>query len=605
MWLRSTKSGGVAGIVFRFGRKHAVAAGGAPLSAVAIGCLLLLLMAGSCAGPDKGTTDRAELVIINGTEPETLDPAIMTGFAEMRIAMAMFEGLTRPDPVTGAAVPGLAARWEVSPDGLVYRFYLRPGLKWSTGEPITAADVRYSWLRVLNPETAADYAALFFCIKGAEAYYYGRHTNADCAGIRVPADDVVEVELTRPTPYFPDLCALPVFAVVPRQVIERMGERWLKARPLPVSGAFELVHWRINHSIRLRKNPNYWDAANTMLETVDILPVGSPATALNLYLTGHADIIWDKDMIPVELLDVLASRPDFHRFDYLATYFIRFNVTRPPFDDARVRKAFALAIDKERIVRRITRAGERVARGLVPPGTANHEPPEGLGYDPERARALLAEAGYPGGSGFPVVVYTFDAAARGAAKLNGKIAVELQQMWQETLGVRVELRQLERKIFFGAQSRLEYQISRSSWVADYNDPSTFLDLFVSNNGNNRTGWRCPEYDALVARAHMAPDPGARARLFQQAERILVEDAVPIVPIFHFAGMNVYDPERIVGIHQNLLDLHPLNAIRKVKAGTVPGESGGGGGGRAAGLGHAPGPGATVSTVSTMRQDLCR
>lgn len=598
MWLHSTKSGGVAGLVFKLGLSSSMRTRLQQWVLPAIVCFLGLAMIASCARSERGRMARADLVIINGTEPETLDPAVMTGFAEMRIAMAMFEGLTRPDPVTGAAVPGLAARWEVSSDGLVYRFYLRPGLKWSTGEPITAEDVRYSWLRVLNPETAADYAALFFCIKGAEAYYYGRHTNADCAGLRVPADDVVEVELTRPTPYFPDLCALPVFAVVPRQVIERMGERWLKARPLPVSGAFELVHWRINHSIRLRKNPNYWDAANTMLETVDILPVGSPATALNLYLTGYADIIWDKDMVPIELLDILAARPDFHRFDYLATYFIRFNVTRPPFDDVRVRKAFALAIDKERIVRRITRAGERVARGLVPPGTANHEPTDGLGYDPERARALLAEAGYPNGRGFPLVVYTFDAAARGAAKLNGKIAVELQQMWQETLGVRVELRQLERRIFFSAQSRLEYQISRSSWVADYNDPSTFLDLFVSNNGNNRTGWKCPEYDALIARAHAEPDPVVRARLFHEAERMLVEEAVPIVPIFHFTGMNVYDPERIVGIHQNLLDLHPLNAIRKVNTGTGSCEQRNGGGRPAV----REVPGGTAAVTTTLRQN---
>ncbi|MCS7337561.1 MAG: peptide ABC transporter substrate-binding protein [Verrucomicrobiae bacterium] len=513
------------------------------------------------------TEHRADLVIINGTEPETLDPAIMTGFAEMRIAQGLFEGLTRPDPQTGQPVPGLAESWETSPDGCTYTFRIRTNAVWSTGEPITAHDVIFSWLRVLDPATGADYAGQFFYIKGAEEYYNATNKDPSTVGLRALDARTLQVELKHPAPFFLELCALPAFAVVPKSVIEKHGDRWIHARPLPTSGPYELVFWRMNDRVRLRKNYRYWDAANTHTEVIDFLPVGAPNTALNLYETGAADVILDKDMVPVELLDLLLQRPDCHRFDYLGTYFIRFNVTKPPFDDVRVRKAFAMAIDKRRIVEKITRAGEKVATHFTPDGVADYTPPAGLDYNPVEARRLLAEAGYPDGKRFPRVQYSFDASALGPAKLNAKIAVELQQMWHQALGVEVELRQLERKIFFSAQSRLDYDISRSSWVADYNDPNTFLDIFLSTSGNNRTGWKNARYDELIKQANMQTDKKLRAALFYEAEKILVAEEVPIVPLYFYAGINFYDTNRVQGIYPNILDLHPLNAIRKTGRGS--------------------------------------
>jgi oligopeptide transport system substrate-binding protein len=372
----------------------------------------------------------------------------------------------------------------------------------------------------------------------------------------------VRVELNSPVAFFPDMCAFPTLAVVPRQTIERLGERWLKARPLPVSGPYQLEAWRLNDKVRLRKNPRYYAAAETQTELIDLLPIGSPSTALNLYETGVADNIWDKDLMPTELMDLLRQRPDFHSFNYLGGYFLRFNVTRKPFTDPRVRQALALAVDKARIVRKITRAGESPATHFTPTGTANYDPPDGLPYDPERARRLLAEAGYPSGQGFPRVAYAFDASGGGAAKLNAKIAVELQQMWREALGIEIELRQIERKIFFNAQSRLDYDVSRSSWVGDYNDPNTFLDLFTSTSGNNRTGWKNTRYDDLLREANQQTDLKHRAALLRQAETLLLCDEAPIVPLYFYAGLNAYDPRRISGIHPNLLDEHPLQAIRK-------------------------------------------
>jgi oligopeptide transport system substrate-binding protein len=507
------------------------------------------------------------LVIVNGAEPESLDPAIVTGIPEMRITKSLFEGLTRVEPKTAAPIPGLAERWEVSPDGTVYAFHLRTNAAWSTGERITTEDVRYSWMRELSPATAADYAGSLFCIKNAEDYYKGKIKDPAQVGIHPLDARTLRVELEQPVAFFLDLCTFPALAIVPRQAIEKYGDRWLSQRPLPCSGPYELVTWRLNDKVRLKKNARYWDAANTQSDVIDILPIGSPNVALNLYETGVADIVWDKDVVPVELLDVLIGRPDFHSFEYLGTYFYRFNVTRKPFDDVRVRKAFALATDKARILRKLMRGQEKVADHFVPDETAHYSPVRGLGYDPEQARRLLAEAGYPDGKGFPRREYALSSAATGGAKLQAKIGVELQQMWRETLGVEIELRPIERKIFYSAQSRLDYDISASSWIGDYNDPNTFLDMYLSDSGNNRTGWKNQRYDELIRVANRQTDLQRRQEIFQHAETMLVAEEVPIVPIYFYAGFNYFDETTIKGIYQNLLDEHPLQTIKKVKRGT--------------------------------------
>ena len=369
------------------------------------------------------------------------------------------------------------------------------------------------------------------------------------------------MELNSPLAFFLDLCAFPTLAVLPQKVIEQHGDRWLHARPLPVSGAFQLGAWQVNHRVRLIRNPRYWDAASTASEILDVLPVNSANTALNLYETGVADIVWDKDLKPVELVDVLKSRPDFHTFPYFGTYYYRFNVTKPPFNDPRVRRAFALATDKAHLVRKLTGGGETPASHYVPDGVANYEPPEGLPHDVAAARKLLAEVGFPGGKGFPRFAYTFFAGG-GGAQLQGKIGVELQQMWREALGVELELRQIERKIFYSAQSKLDFDLSASSWVGDYNDANTFLDMFLSASGNNRTGWKNPRYDELIRDANLQTDLKKRAAILRQAEHLLVVEEAPIVPLYFYAGFNYFDTNKITGIWQNLLDEHPMQYLKR-------------------------------------------
>lgn len=520
--------------------------------------ILLCLMVWGCGRREP----TANVTVINGTEPESLDPHIVTGIPEMRITKALFDGLIKLDPQEARPIPALAERWDVSTDGRVYTFHLRSNAVWSTGEPITTADVLWSWMRALSPTTAGDYAGQLFYIKGAEDWYNGTTKDPSQVGIKALDDHKLRVELNAPLAFFPDLCAFPTLAVVPRAAIEQHGDRWLHAKPLPTSGAFTLGVWRVNDKVRLLRNPLYWDAANTASEIIDVLPTGSPSTSLNLYETGVADIVWDKDLVPAELIEVLKQRPDFHSFDYLGTYFYRFNVTKPPYDDARVRKAFAMATDKHRITTKLTLGGEKPAPHFVPDGVANYDAPHGPPLDLVQARQLLAEAGFPGGKGFPRTTYTFPAAAAGGAKMHGKIAVELQQMWQSALGINVELRQLERKIFYSSQSRLEYDISASSWIGDYNDANTFLDLFTSFSGNNRTGWKNPRYDELIRQANLETDIKKRAGLFRLAELILVAEESPIVPLYFYAGFSYYHPEKIGGVWPNLLDEHPLQYIYK-------------------------------------------
>lgn len=522
---------------------------------VLIFVVLFLVALPGCAR----TEDPADLVIVNGPEPESLDPALITGQADGRVVLSIFEGLTRYKPDTATPEPAIAERWDISEDGRVYMFHLRAGARWSTGEPITAADFVYSWRRILDPATACEYSALLFYMKNGEDFAMGKTKDPSVLGVKDLNEHTLRVELNDPTPFFLDLCAYPTLSVVPRRAIEKFGDRWLMERPVPASGAYQLESWRLNDKIRVRKNAFYWDASNTHSSVVDLLPCVSASTALNLYETGQADIVWDKELVPTELIDILRQRDDFHSFDYLGTYFLRFNVTRKPFDDVRVRKALALAVDKERIVGKITKAGEKVARCYVPPGLPNYTSPPGLGYDAAEARRLLAEAGYPGGKNFPLFHYMYN----NTGKSHEQIAVELQEMWQRELGIHVELRKLEWKVYLRAQGMLDYDTCRGSWIGDYNDPNTFLDMFMSNNGNNRTGWKSPRYDAFLRQANGQKDPREREKLLQAAESLLIQEEVPIVPIYIYAGLEYYDPKKIEGVYPNIRSEHPLRAIRKL------------------------------------------
>lgn len=497
---------------------------------------------------------RAEFVFLNGAEPETLDPALITGQPEGRIANALFEGLTRFDE-KGLPVPGVAERWDISPDRKVYTFHLRDNARWSNGTPVTADDFARSWERTLNPATGSSYASQLFFILNAKEYNEGKLTDFSKVGVRVIDPRTLEVTLTNPTTFFLDLCAFITLAPVPIDVVQKYGDDWTKPGKMVSNGAYTLTSWRLNDHIRLTKNPFYWNRDKVALNTVDALPTANANTAFNFYDTGLADLLMDKGLVPTPLLDALKKRPDFHSAPFLGTYFLRFNCTRPPFNDPRVRKAFALVVDKPLIVEKITRAGERPARSLVPPGTGGYTPPEGPMLQLEQARQLLADAGYPGGKGFPLVRYLYS-----AGQVNEAIAVEIQAMLKRELGVYIELERQEWKVYLNSMTNLDYDMCRASWIGDYNDPFTFLSIFTTDDGNNRTGWSNAEFDALIAATAREPDPQKRFELFRKAETILYSEDVPIVPLYFYEGIMLYDDRRIGGIEANLLDEHPIQAI---------------------------------------------
>jgi oligopeptide transport system substrate-binding protein len=500
------------------------------------------------------STPRADLVFINGAEPETLDPAIITGQPEGRVVHALFEGLCAFNK-SGRAIPGVAERWDISPDGKTYTFSLRPDAKWSDGRALTARDFVESWKRTLTPETGSAYNYLLHPIRNAKAFSEGKLKDFSQVGVRAEGDRTLVVELESPTPYFLDLCAFPTLHPVPVDLIQKVGDDWVKPAHLINNGAYVLEDWRINDKIRLRKNPHYWNRDNVALETVEILPISKDSVAFNFYESGLADLVMDKGLAPISLLDELRKRKDFHAAPFLGIYFLRFNCTQKPFDDPRVRKAFAMSIDKNRIVEKITRAGELPATGFVPPGIAGYEGANGLPYDPEGARRLLAEAGYPGGKGFPFFNYLYN-----ESQQNESIAVELRDMWEKELGVKINLARQEWKVYLNSLGSLDYGIARSSWVGDYPDPNTFLDMFITDGGNNRTGWTSPAYDALISEAAAEPDPAARLNLLKKAETYLVEDQSPIAPIYYYVGIQLYDPEKLGGIEANVLDEHPIREI---------------------------------------------
>jgi len=505
------------------------------------------------AGCDR-MTKRADLVFLNGAEPETLDPALLVGQPEGRVVQALFEGLTTFD-AKGHAQPGMAESWTISEDKRVYTFRIRDNAKWSDGTPVTAQDFVDSWKRTLTPETASSYNYQLFYVKNAQAFAEGKMTDFSQVGVKALNPRTLQVTLENPTHFFLELCATPPLFPAPVRTIDKYGDEWIKPLHIVSNGAYVLKEWRINDRIRLEKNPYYWNAANVALETVDILPVSKANVAFNFFSSGVADVLLDKGLAPPALLDDLRKQPYFHSAPFLGVYFLRFNCAKPPFDDVRVREAFSLAIDKRVITQKITRAGELPATSFVPPGIEGYTSPTGPGFDPERARHLLAEAGYPGGKGFPLVTYLYS-----EGEVNGFIADELQNMWSRELGIRVELARQEWKVYLNSLNSLDYNIARSSWLGDYADPNTFLDMFVTGNGNNRTGWSNPAYDKLIAEAASEAEPARRAAILQQAETMLVTQATPICPLYYYVGIQFYDTDKIGGIEPNVLDEHPIKSM---------------------------------------------
>lgn len=484
----------------------------------------------------------------NDAEPKTLDPAIMTGVPEHNLALSLYEGLTTLHPATLQPLPGCAEWWDVTKDGLVYTFHLRKGLKFSNGEPLTAEDFRWSWERALSPQTASQYADMLYSIAGAEAFNTGTAKDFSGVGVRVVDPLTLEVKLRGPTPFFLELVAHETLMPVHRATIEKWGAEWTKPANIVGNGPFVLAEWRPRDAIVLTPNPTWWNHGIVRLAKVVVKPIDQVDTALNEYLSGGVD--WIRQ-VPARRIEEAQSHPDYYVAPYLGSYFFRINITKKPFDDPRVRKAFDLAIDKKEICEKGLKAGQLPATGIVPPSMRGYTELAGLEYDTKRAKELLTEAGYPDGKDFPEVSILYN-----NNESHKKVCEMVTAMWREKLGVRVQLDQQEWQSYLQKQQNMDYQIARAGWIGDYADPNTFLDMFVTGRGNNETGWSNKEYDSLLAEATREADPAKRMAMLQKAERLLCVDDMPVIPIYYYVNQGLLRP-RVKGFFENLRDHHPM------------------------------------------------
>lgn len=491
---------------------------------------------------------RADFAFCNQQEISSLDPAIATGVPEGRILRAVFEGLTRRDPATLEALPGIATSWTVSDDGLVYTFTLRDDSRWTNGDPVTAHDFEYSFRRLLSPETAAAYAYLGWIIAGGRELTEA--TGGVPFGVEATSDTELVIRLAQPAPYLPRLLTYYPFMPVHRGCIEQHGGNWVKAANIVTNGPFRIVERRVRDRIRMARFDGYWGADEVSLGSVDAFAADGITTQLNMFLTGQVD--W---MVrpPPNLHDELSKRPEMRTGAQAGVTFLRFNTSREPFGDPRVRAALALVLDREALARDVMRGGEAASTSFVPDGFAGYVPARLAEPDAERARALLAEAGHPGGEGLPEfeLLYPHNQITRDFCQA-------IADQWRTELGVRVSLVNETWKVYLDSQKQGLYDASWSAWIADYLDPSTFLDLFTSTSANNRTKWSSAAYDDLVARASRSPDPAQRDALYREAEALLLE-ALPIAPIYQRVNSNLV-AGRVSGFHDNLLDTHPLRDI---------------------------------------------
>jgi oligopeptide transport system substrate-binding protein len=500
---------------------------------------------------DNWRKTRQHLVFNNGTEPETLDPHGITGVPGMRLVYGLYEGLTRLDPKTLEPRPGVAESWSISNDGLVYTFALRADAAWSDGRKMSAGDFVRSWRRALAPATGNAYANLFFHIDGAEPFFRGQQESFDRVGVKAAGELTLEVRLATPCSYFLDLAAFPTFYPLRPDMIEKHGNRWTRPGNLVCNGPFRLSAWEPRQHVVLEPNPCYWDRATVKLDKVTALPLDDMNTAYQLFLKGKVHWLTG---IPQSRIEEIKRHPDYIVSPYFGTYFYRFNVTRPPFDDSRVRRAFCLATDKREITEHILKSGQTPVGSLCPP-VAGYRPVKGLEYDRRRAAALLAEAGYgPGARRFPAVEILYNTSE--AHKL---IAEAIAQQWKRNLGVTVNARNVEWKVFLNDMRNLDYQVCRSSWIGDYGDPSTFFSIFTSEDGNNRTGWSNATYDRLYDRAQKETDRGRRLALFERIETILVSRDCPILPVYRYVNQTMLS-EKVRGWHQNIRDVHDLKYV---------------------------------------------
>jgi oligopeptide transport system substrate-binding protein len=475
----------------------------------------------------------------NGAEPQELDPQIVSGSPEYHLAQAFFEGLVNEDPQLNL-IPGVAEKWEISPDGLVYTFHLRADARWSNGEPVTAGDFVASYHRILTPELGAVYSYMLWYVVGAEDFNKGRQKDFNAVGFKALDPRTLQITLRQRTPFLLHLLNHYSWYPVPIATITKFGglasknTPWTRPENFVGNGPYVLKTWRPNQLIVAERSPTYWDRARVKIDQVSFFPVELAETEERMFRGNQLDITYE---LPLSKIAVYRrEHPEDLRIDpYNGVYFYRFNTKRKPFDDVRVRRALALAVDREALVKDVTLGGELPAYSIIPPHTAGYTSRNTIHGDLAEARRLLAEAGYPEGRGFPSVDLLYNTLEK-----HRIIAEALQQMWRRNLGLEIHLFNQEWKVYMDAQQTGDFQLQRAGWIGDYVDPQAFLDLWATNGGNNDTGWGDPEYDRLLAAALDARTTDERFETYQRMEKIFL-DAMPVVPLYFYTYVRIVRP----------------------------------------------------------------
>ena len=520
---------------------------------------LLLGCSKSTEKPNQSGSIPQILHLGNGAEPMGLDPQIVTGVPEHHIISALIEGLVTENKKNLNPEPGTAERWETSEDGLVWKFHLREDAKWSNGDPVTANDFVQSYQRMLTPSLGSQYAYMLHVVKNAEAYNSGKLKDFSQVGFEAINDKQLNITLKAPTPYF--LSLLNHYSWFPVHIpsikkhggIDKPDNRWTLPGNFVGNGPFILDKWEINKVIVVKKSSTYWDRKTVKLEEIHFHPISDVEVEERAFRSGQIHV---SNTIPLNKIEVYRKKDaEKLRIDtYLGTYFYRLNTKRKPLDDKRVRMALALAVDRESIVRNIHYRTVKVAGNITPPGTGGYTyQGSPLKYDPDKARQLLAEAGFPGGQGFPKLSVLYN-----SSEQHRRMAEVIQQMWKKNLGIEIELANEEWKVYLKTSQEMDYDISRAGWIGDYPDANTFLDMWLTDGGNNYTGFSLVEYDKLIADAANAPSVEARLALFQKAEGLLMEE-MPILPIYFYTARYLINP-RVREWHPTILNHHPYKHV---------------------------------------------
>ncbi|MBB6695424.1 peptide ABC transporter substrate-binding protein [Cohnella xylanilytica] len=532
--------------------------------------LALLLATGTVlagCGSNKGSSKDQVFNMNLTSEPPTLDPALAQDSVSFTVLTGLYEGLTRKD-ADGKVIPGIAEKWDISDDQKTYTFHLRKDAKWSNGDPVTAHDFEYAWKRLLDPDMnpASPYAYQLYYVKNAQNYNIKTNnpnhvSDPAQVGVKALDDYTLQVDLENPTPYFLNITSF--WTTFPVHKSAKDNAAWAaEANTIVSNGPFKITTWKHGNEIDLVPNENYYAKDEVKLKKVHFVMVKNAATELQMYQTGQLNFAgFPTGEIPTEQIEKLkqTNKDELRIKPIASTYYYNFNNQKAPFDNANIRKAFALAVDRQQLVDKVTKGGQQPAVGFVPPSILGekknyreeYSDADFLKPDVAAAKEALAQGMKEKGlTTFPSVTLTVNEGTG-----HKQIAEALADMWRKNLGVEVKIETQEWKVFLKNRQSLNYDIARAGWSADYNDPMTFVDMFTSNSGNNDIGFKNAEYDELVKKATASSDQHERMQLMNKAETILMKDNMAILPLYYYTGVHMVkkNVQNIVMDYQGMID----------------------------------------------------